>query len=371
MDYKSSMRTVVCMITTIQVGSLGPSQWGSTEGLTCFADSTGTPQLKSAIMRSARRFLWGYACLICAAGCATSPYPDDWPRPIAATASQCPDLTGSYENFGHWDDGDRIILATLFFPLAHNEPLVKGYELLAVSHVTLEHQGNNDLVVRAWVGAEQLMERQLPASQLPCREGRIVFHDGSWGLDGVAPFLPVVYHSSVDRLLSLASDGSLVIENQEFTKGAIIVIPVAAKAQYWYRFLRVSPDSPGQLNDVNRPRGVHTGTSPDYRLLPPEGAPAWSGYSQAGTCLDQASKSEDTPDAQVLASLGGRSTQAFIVQDGRGGALLQNGNVIGNDWIPATHGLRVEKQHWEPPSIADRYVICLLQNGYRWEYHED
>jgi len=322
-------------------------------------------------MLNARLFLWGFGCLICAAGCATTPYPDNWPGPVTTPASQCPDLTGSYENFGLWDDGDRIMLAGLFFPLAHNEPLSRNFELSAVSHLTLEHQGNNDLVVRAWVGDEQLMERQLPASQLPCREGRIVFHDGSWGLDGVAPFLPVAYHSSVDRLLFLASDGSLVMENHEFTKGAVIVIPVAAKAQYWFRFLRVSPDSPGQSTDVNRPRGVRTTTTPEYRLLPPEGAPAWSGYSQAGACLDQASRSEDTPDAQALAPLRGRSTQAFIVQDGRGGALLQQGSVIGDDWIPATHGLRVEKQHWEPPSVTDRYVICLLQKGYRWEHDKE
>ena len=322
-------------------------------------------------MYSMRSFLCVFTFLICMAGCVTTPYPDDWPRTVAATALQCPDLTGSYENFGLWGDGDRIVLARLFFPLSLNEPLMNNYDLLAVSHMTLEHQGNNDLAVRALVGDELLMERLLAASQLPCREGRIVYHDTSWGLDGIAPFFPVLYHSSVDRLLSLASDGSLVIENHEFTKGAAIVIPLAVKAQYWYRFPRLSPDSPGQRNDVNRPRGVRTGSTPVYRLLPPEGVPEWSGYKEAGACLNLASESEDTPDEQALALLGGRSTQAFIVQDGRDGALSQNGSAIGNNWIPATHGLRVEKQHWQPPSVADRYVICLLKKGYRWEEHEE
>lgn len=321
-------------------------------------------------MLNARLIVGGLAYLICLAGCSTNPYPDNWPGPATTTGPTCADLSGAYENFGLWDDGDRIILAGLFFPLAQNAPLQKNYELSAVSHVSLEHQRNGDIVVQAWVGDEQLMERQLPASQLSCSEGRIVFHDQSWGLDGAAPFLPVVYHSSVDRLLFLASDGSLVMENHEFTKGAVIVIPIAAKAEYWFRFLRVSPDSLGQRNDADRPRGVRTGAMPQYRLLPPEGAPAWSGYSRAEACLEQASKSEDVPNAQALASLGGRSTQAFIVQDGRGGALLPNGSVIGNDWIPATHELRVEKQNWEPLSVADRYVICLLQMGYRWENQE-
>jgi len=303
------------------------------------------------------------------AGCVTHPYPDDWPRTVVTTATQCPDLAGSYENFGHWDNGDSVVLARLFFPLSPYEPLKNNYELLAVSHMTLEYQDDNDLVVKAWVGDKLLMERLLAASQLPCREGGIVYLGNSWGLSGIAPFFPVLYHNSIDRLLSLASDGSLVIENHEFSKGVAIVIPLAVKAKYWFRFPRTSSDSPGLLNDINRPRMAHTGTTPVYRLLPPEDAPEWSGYKEAGACLDLASESEETPDPQAVALLGGRSTQAFILQDGWDGALLQNGSVIGNNWIPTTHGLRVEKQHWKSPSVADRYVICLLKKGYRWEDH--
>ena len=122
------------------------------------------------------------------AGCVTTPYPDDWPRTVTATASQCPDLTGSYENNGLWDDGYQVVLARLFFPLSPNDPLMNyNYlDLLAVSHVTLEYQGDNDLVIKAWVGDEFLMERLLNATQLPCREGRIVYHDTSWHLDGIS-----------------------------------------------------------------------------------------------------------------------------------------------------------------------------------------
>lgn len=323
----------------------------------------------SAIMCSMRSFLSLFICLICMAGCVSrQPYPDHWPKTVANTASQCPNLAGSYENFGQTDDGSRVVLAALFFPLGLNEPLHNNYDLLAVSHMTLENQGDSDLIVKAWVGDMLLKERLLAASQLPCRDGSAVYPDKSWGLDGVAPFFPVLYHSSVDRLLSVASDGSLVMENQEFSKGVAVVIPLAVKAQYWYRFPGTSPDSPGLLNDANRPRMAHTNTRHTYRLLAPEDAPEWSGYKDAGTCLDQASASTETPDAQAVALLGGRSTQAFIVQDGRDGALLQQGTVVGNNWLPHTHGLRVEKQHWRSPLVADRYVICLLKKGYRWEY---
>lgn len=319
-------------------------------------------------MCSMRSFLSVFICLICMAGCVSrQPYPDHWPKTVANTATQCPNLAGSYENFGQSDDGSRVVLATLFFPLGLNEPLHNNYDLLAVTHVTLENQGDNDLIVKAWVGDMLLKERLLAASQSPCRDGSVVFPDKSWGLDVVAPFFPVLYHSSVDRLLSVASDGSLVMENQEFSKGVAVVIPLAVKAQYWYRFPRAAPDSPGLLNDANRPRMARTGTTPAYRLLSPKDAPEWSGYKDAGTCLEVAAASAETPDAQAVALLGGRSTQAFIVQDGRDGALLQQGTVVGNNWIPKTHGLRVEKQHWRSPLVADRYVICLLKKGYRWE----
>jgi hypothetical protein len=246
---------------------------------------------------------------------------------------------------------------------------MKDYELRAVSHLTLDHRDGNDLVIKAWVGDELLMERLLTASQLPCREGHVIYHRTEWYFGGIAPFFPVIAHSSIDHLISLASDGSLVMQNHEFSKGAATVVPLAVKTEYWYRFPPTPPNSPSLINKDTRPRGVRTETTPAYRLLPPEDAPEWSGYKEAGACLDQAYMSEDIPDAHALALLRGRSTQAFIVQNGRDGALSQNGTVVGNNWIPATHSLQVEKQHWQSPAVADRYVICLLKKGYRWEEH--
>ena len=301
------------------------------------------------------------------AGCITSSYPKNWPNTVPAAASECTDLTGSYENFGFWGDGERIVLASLFFPLSSNEPLINNYERKAVTHITFAYRGDNDLVVKAWVNNQLLMERLLTASELSCREGRNVYHETAWALDGVPPFLPVFHHTDTDRLLSLASDGSLVMENHDVSKGVAIVIPFLVKANYWFRFPRTSHDSSGQINDGNRPQGVRTGTTPAYRLLPPEGSSKWSGYKDASDCLEQAAKSEETPDPQALALLGGRSTQAFILQDGKDGALSQHGSIIGNNWIPTTHELRVEKQHWQSQSVTDRYVICLIAKGYRWD----
>jgi hypothetical protein len=245
--------------------------------------------------------------------------------------------------------------------------LINNYERKAVTHITFDYRGDNDLVVKAWVNNQLLMERLLTASQISCHEGRNVYHDTSRGLDGVPPFLPVFHHTDTDRLLSLASDGSLVMENHEVSIGVAIVIPFLVKAKYWFRFPRASHGSSGQKNDGNRPQGVRTGTAPAYRLLPPEGSSRWSGYEDAGACLDQAAESSETPDPHALALLGGRSTQAFILQDGKDGVLSQNGSMIGDNWIPTTHELRVEKQHWRSPSVTDRYVLCLIAKGYRWD----
>ncbi len=300
-------------------------------------------------------------------GCITSSYPEDWSGIRPASTSQCPDLTGSYENFGLWSDGDRIDLASLFFPLRSNEPMINNNERKAVTHVSFGYADDNSLAIKAWVSDQILMERQLTASQLSCNAGQNVYHESSWGLDGVAPVLPVLYNSSIDRLLLLASDGSLLIENHESTKGIAIVIPFLVKGKYWFKFSRISPLSSDLLNEDNRPRGVRTGVMPAYRLLPPEGASKWLGYNDAGACLEQSAQSQSSPDPKALALLGGRSTQAFILQNGKDGALLQNGSMIGNTWMPSTHGLRVEKQHWKPPSVADRYVLCLLAKGYRWD----
>jgi hypothetical protein len=322
-------------------------------------------------MRPIRYILCAIHCLFSITGCMTTPYPDDWSRTVPNTASQCPDLSGSYENFGLWangsTDGDMAMLARVFFPVRPTEPLKKYHELQAVSHVTLDDQGDDGLVVKAWVGDELLIERILTSVQLPCRDGRRVYHDTSWDVGGAPPILLLVAHTSSDHLISLAADGSLVMENMEFSMGAVWFIPVAAKAKTWYRFPRTSPDTPGLHTDSNNPHGVRSGTAPAYSLLPPEGRAKSHGYSDDTACLDLERGMDVTPDSRALAMLGGRSTQAFIIQYGRDGPLYPEGRHDGKTWVPATHELRIEKLNWQPPSVADRYVICLLRKGYRWE----
>jgi hypothetical protein len=341
-------------------------------------------------MRYIRYILCVFAGYFGIAGCiSTTPYPDDWSRTVSDQNLQCPYLTGSFENYGLLANGpdarDKIILASVFLPFHRlTEPMSKYYELLAVSHMTFDDQGDDGIVVKAWVGDELLRERQLSASQLTCREGHLVYHDTSWDgtgdiLDDISAVMFFFGRTSSDHLISPALDGSLVIENKELSMGAVgaifltvpvpLAVPVAGKSQFWYIFPRTSPDSPSLQPGSNSPQVVRTGTAPAYSLLPPEGSPRSSGYDDAEKCLKQVSGTNEPLDPQALAMLGGRSTQAFIIQAGKGGGLIPQvrwqDRRIG--YVPATHMLRIEKLYWQPPSLTDHYVICLLSKGYHWE----
>jgi len=326
-------------------------------------------------MRPIRYILYVMAGLFGTAGCiSTTSYPDDW-SPLGTNAAlQCPNLTGSYENYGlsAADSGHsyRPMLARVFFPQDGPGSTV----LKAVSHMTVNDEGADGIVVKAWVGDELLAERRLTASQLPCIEGSRVLHETEFYGTGLYLIpLPIVTYSSIEHLISLAADGSLVMQNKDFGMGVALVIPVAGKGQGWYTFPRISPDTPGLHTDSSRPQGVRNGTAPAYSLLPPEDKTNSSIRHDVNTCLNMESWMGATPDPSELAMLGGRSTQAFVMQYCMDNCELQPQfrEASWMRYVPATHTQRIEKMHWEPPSVADRYVICLLRKGYRWEDRGD
>jgi hypothetical protein len=269
-----------------------------------------------------------------------------------------------YENFGVWDNGDRVDLASLFFPLTINEPLELNYERLAVTRLSITVPDHTRLAIKAWVEDELLFERQLTGEQFECRQQYLVLHASNWGLNSIF-ILPIVYRTSVEHLLSRAQDGALIIENHELSGGAVAVVPIGLKAQYWYRF-ESSPATRSPADIAKLPRGVRQHPLRVQVLRPPADAPDWSGYDQAKKCLTRASQTRDDPMFSDRSSLGGRSTQAFLLQT-REDVLVPHGIVQGNNWHPATHDLRIEKQHREAPELADRYVLCLLRKGYRWD----
>jgi len=298
-------------------------------------------------------------------GCTANPYPADWSPLLQQAAADCVSLDGSFENFGVWDDGDQVVLADLFFPLKISEPRLYHYERLAVTRLTLAVGVQSALAIQAWVGDDLLFERQIARDEFDCVDGQLVLHNSDWQFGGVPPFLPVLARSSVERRLFRSADGALIMENHEFSAGALAVVPIAFKASYWFRFER-SPEILPDSAVVMLPGGVRQQPVSIQVLLPPVDAPDWSGYDQAVACLATA-RSAGRQSAPVASDLlQGRSTQAFLLQAGDG-TLVPHGIVNGNDWHPATHDLRIEKQHRENPATSDRYVICLLNRGYRWD----
>jgi hypothetical protein len=185
-------------------------------------------------------------CLICISGCisATTPYPADWSRTVPNTTSECPNLSGSYLNCGFEQKVGSYRVQSILGPFFFPESLyghVSLCECEVVSHITFDDRGDDGVVVKAWVGDAIFVERQLSASQLPCREGHYVIHDNSWEVD--MRLIPAVAHVSKDYLISLATDGSMVIEKKESVQGlAAISIPFRQKEQTWYRFPRTSSD---------------------------------------------------------------------------------------------------------------------------------
>lgn len=325
----------------------------------------GRPIIK--LMSFTRSFLCVICCLLSLAGCSFStPYPNTWPTTASAMASQCHGLTGAYENWGSSSDDYQLSLAKIFFSVKLSDPPALSWERNAVTHLTFTSGLDSGVTVKAWVGSELLEVRQLSASQMPCREGRLVYHDTSWELTGVAPYIPVVAHNSIDYLIAVAQDESLVIERKMLSVGTVLFVPVGVNEKTWFRYPQSSPDSPNRLNDDTNPRGVRAGATTVHRLLPPEGVDG-HGYNIAQACVAQAVAADQPPGQPALDLLEGHATQAFLVQRAPQAAIAAHGHVIGKSWIPTSHDYRVEKLHWKSPSVADHYVICLIREGYRWE----
>lgn len=303
------------------------------------------------------------ACLILVAGCSSSPYPAGWSPPLPDAGPGCAGVTGTFENLGVSSKDDRVAMAMLFFPLKPSEKLLLMYERFAVTKVAITFSDESTLSIRGLVEDELLFERQLTGEAFECRDQHLVLRTSNWGIDSTL-FVPVVHRTSAEHLLSRAEDGSLIIENHQNSGGLAVVVPVAARLQQWFRF-QPSPATRSPAESARLPRGVRESPPPMQALRPPDGTPDWSGYERAKRCLASARQNIDGPLPADPALLDGRSSQAFLLQ-GLDGGMSPEGEVSGNDWYPVTHDLRVEKQHREAPELADRYVLCLLAQGYRF-----
>ena len=103
------------------------------------------------------------------------------------------------------------------------------------------------------------------------------------------------------------------------------------------------------------------GCMTDYiRLTGPPGSTRESRNEEMRQCRSKASVTQRPLDAQEKAALKGRSTTGFLEQSNPLGPLR---SVTDRDGYPATTLVRFTP----PEEVSDRYVLCLLERGYRWE----
>ncbi len=103
------------------------------------------------------------------------------------------------------------------------------------------------------------------------------------------------------------------------------------------------------------------GCATDYiRLTGPPGSTRESRNEDMRRCRTQASVLPRPLGAQGKAALQGRSSTGFLEQSNPLGPMR---SVTDRDGYPATAAVRFGP----PQEISDRYVLCLLKRGYRWE----
>lgn len=312
------------------------------------------------------------ACTVLAAGLATglaacgvtTPYPADWPG-ISGQSPACQPPTGEFDNLGDWvlgDERDTRLLASVFFPLKASEPMAFQGEREAVTRVSMTPAGNGGLRVRAWVGAEVLFEVQLGEDDVQCADGTFGFRNDGWLLEGQVGALAWT-RSAYSAYLD--AQGGLVLEQQDRGTGLVAgIVPMHSKARTWLRFPAWSPDR----QPATPPAGVRDRPGQVWQLVPPAGSRKHSSYERAQACLARAQGSLERSTPQATGPQSPLGTGHDLLTGTRDGKLATPGwSYPKHGWVPGTHDLRVEKQHWATPRVTADYLSCLLDEGFRPE----
>jgi len=103
------------------------------------------------------------------------------------------------------------------------------------------------------------------------------------------------------------------------------------------------------------------GCATDYiRLTGPPGSTRESRNEDMRQCRSEANATQRPLDAKEKAALTERSTRGFLRWTD---PFAPSSSVVDRDGYPATAPVRFGP----PQEISDRYVLCLLERGYRWE----
>jgi len=163
-------------------------------------------------------------CCLCAGCVYSARYPADWPRP-EAVADGCPDISGSYLEYGESALLDQVgmrsapaSLSDYFF--GRGDP---RDTLIAISQLN-----ERSISVAEVHAGDALRTRELNQNDdFSCTEGKIWFDRGNWIGEGSAEDL--VFYAGGEKMrlgFSRTVDGSLLGEFH--TRGAVlaVVVPV-------------------------------------------------------------------------------------------------------------------------------------------------
>ena len=301
-------------------------------------------------------------------------YPEEWEAALPRDSeAECTPIVGEFEQQGlaavykgpFWNTSTEQKASYLSSLIGI---YIVPYD--AITHLSI-NLSEQDPSVTLWVSEEKFLTHGFQLEDLSCDSGfwRIELDLQASGSSGIFLDLGVIFSS---LLLSEADDGSIIISRNEKMIGTALLLPLYFQGKDWHRF---TPFKSGDYStEAHAPYGVLSDEKAFARLLPPPTQKSRKQNSASKSrCLDTALEQFEqlggdlTSDEQ--ARIAGRSTQAFLVQWNKKSKAYPRSEYINRTigHTPSTQSSQFRKPHWLDPSVADRYVLCLLDDGYVWE----
>jgi hypothetical protein len=174
-------------------------------------------------------------------GCATAggskqqvTYPENWPIRQKEATGTCANLTGNFSYFGEKAAPDNLSEPRLDILAFEKIPSVRGDpQYVKINH----HRGAGELQVK--IEGQQLSptNRVAYSIQVKCRDG---FTAIQFQKQGKSEGTRV--KSTVDKQITIASDGSLVVHSSfAATSTDLGIISRSRSGENWYRFPPIKP----------------------------------------------------------------------------------------------------------------------------------
>lgn len=183
--------------------------------------------------------LFLFLFVFCSACASNEEYPNDW-SPIVFDDSDCPDISGTYDNVGLYASRDKMLFETGY--LLSNyvfEDALNDVSFFA--GVVISRSDGNELRIaissKDKTSDTHTLSREM--GHFACEGGKIWIAETTWGVHQL--YGPAYAKTRIG--LAKTKDGSLVGEIQTSGVGAIfVVIPVKWSSEDYVRWSRFDPE---------------------------------------------------------------------------------------------------------------------------------